>query len=405
MKKSILALLFLCLFMADATAQLTVGAEILIRDHQQGLRRHSIGLVMNPTARINGVHMLDTLIALDLPVKALFAPEHGFRGEAGAGETIEDGIDQATGLPVHSLYGQTRKPTAEMLEGIDLLLFDMQDVGARFYTYNVTLGRLLEAAGKHDVDVWVLDRPNPAGGNYISGWLMQDSLQSFVGAWPIPIAHGMTLGELGKMMIGENWLDVEHKPTLRVIPMEGWDRSMRWNESSLDWFPPSPNLPEFEHALVYLGTCLIEGTNLSEGRGTPDPFLTIGAPWLKLPMYKLDQLENRYRITIDTISFNPVSIPGKSRHPKFQDQRCQGISLRVKPGQMDQFRPVEFGVELLHILKQANPKLEIEPYMYNLTGSSKIDSLLDSKKPIKSFGWEEEIKEFINRREPYLLYE
>src|SRR5690554_6829215 len=176
--------------------RVTIGAEKLIAQHLDELSGKRIGLVMNPTARIGDVHMLDTLLALDVNITALFAPEHGFRGEAGAGELIEDGIDRESGLPVFSLYGETRQPTPEMLSHVDILIFDMQDVGARFYTYIATLGLVIEAAANASVPVWVLDRPNPAGGNYVSGWLLEDEFTSFVGPYPIPIAHGLTMGEI-----------------------------------------------------------------------------------------------------------------------------------------------------------------------------------------------------------------
>src|SRR5699024_177258 len=177
-----LPLLAVCVFACQSfsssdSSKVKVGAEVLLEEHLDELEGKRVGLVMNPTARVEGAPMLDTLLAA----------EHGFRGDAGAGETIENGVDQATGLPVFSLYGETRKPTSEMLSKVDLLLFDMQDVGARFYTYNVTMGNVIEAAAAEDVPVWVLDRPNPAGGNYISGWMMQDEHRSFVGAYPIPM--------------------------------------------------------------------------------------------------------------------------------------------------------------------------------------------------------------------------
>lgn len=163
-----------------------VGADLLIQRHLPELTGRNIGLVMNPTARVDGTHMLDTLRSLGVSIKALFAPEHGFRGNYGAGEKIADGVDASTGLPVFSLYGATRKPSPAMLEGIDLLIFDMQDVGARFYTYISTLGLVLEAAAENNIEVWVLDRPNPAGGNYVSGWMLDPKHTSFVGAFPIP---------------------------------------------------------------------------------------------------------------------------------------------------------------------------------------------------------------------------
>ena len=172
----------------------TTGAEVLIAEHLAELEGRRVGLVMNPTARIRGTHMLDTLRSRGVSVAALYAPEHGFRGDYGAGEKIADGVDAATGLPVYSLYGTTRKPTPEMLAGVDVLIFDMQDVGARFYTYISTLGLVMEAAAEQGKEVWVLDRPNPASGNYVSGWMLDAMHTSFVGAFPIPIAHGMTLG-------------------------------------------------------------------------------------------------------------------------------------------------------------------------------------------------------------------
>src|SRR5699024_5356082 len=206
---------------------------------------------VNHTALLDVTHMLDTLLALDVSVIALNVPEYAFRRQSGAGETISNGKDQATGLPVYSLYSETRKPTPEMLENVDLLLYDMQGVGARFYTYNTTLGLVIEAAAEADIPIWVLDRPNPAGGNYVAGWVLDEQYESFVGAYPIPMAHGLTLGELAKMMVGEHWIDYEKKPALRVIKMKGWDRSMKWSETGLEWFAPSPNLPRFENAYVY----------------------------------------------------------------------------------------------------------------------------------------------------------
>ncbi|MEX0823422.1 MAG: DUF1343 domain-containing protein, partial [Balneolaceae bacterium] len=249
------------------------GAEILISDHLDELDGKRMGLVMNPTARIGTTHVLDTLLALDANITALFAPEHGFRGEAGAGEKIEDGTDQASGLPVFSLYGDTRKPTPEMMNAVDILIFDMQDVGARFYTYISTLGLVLEAASESGTPVWILDRPNPLGGNYVSGWVLEEEFKSFVGAYPIPIAHGLTMGELGLMIAGEGWMDFENKPELRVIKMNGWSRNMIWPDTGLPWVSPSPNLARFDQAFIYPGMVYFEGTTLSEGRGTEDPFL------------------------------------------------------------------------------------------------------------------------------------
>lgn len=377
--------------------QVRVGAEVLISEHLDELKELRVGLVMNPTARVNGTHMLDTLLSRDVNVTALFAPEHGFRGEAGAGEVIKDGVDQETGLPVYSLYGDTKKPTPRMLETVDILLFDMQDVGGRFYTYNVTLGLLVEAASQSDVPVWVLDRPNPAGGEYVAGWILEDRYKSFVGAYPIPMTHGMTLGELAKMMIGEGWLQVASQPRLKVIPVKGWERSMKWPETGLEWYPPSPNLPGFEHAYAYLGTVLFEGTNISEGRGTDDPFLMIGAPFLDLNQDSLQQLSQEFpSITVEATTFTPASLPGKSLNPKHQDETCYGVKIGIK--EFDNVDPVKFGVRLLEVMMTGSSEAETNDFIYKLAGSKAVTSFETS-------GWEQEISSFKEARRPYLIYD
>lgn len=381
----------------DKVKTVSVGAEILLERYLDDLKGQRVGLVMNPTARVNARHMLDTLLSRNVNITALFAPEHGFRGEAGAGEVIEDGVDRQTGLPVYSLYGETKKPTSEMLQDIDILLFDMQDVGARFYTYNVTLGLLLEAAAGNGIPVWVLDRPNPAGGEYVAGWILEEQYKSFVGAYPIPMAHGMTLGELAKMMVGEGWLDVEKQPELRVIPLEGWQRSMKWQETGLDWYPPSPNLPAFEHAYMYLGTVLFEGTNISEGRGTADPFLTIGAPFIKLNEDSLRSFSEKFpAVSVEQTTFTPQSLPGKSLNPKFKDEQCFGVQINVSD--FENVDPVKFGVDLLELMLSSSGEAEMNDFIYKLAGSKKIESFDTSQ-------WQEDIKTFKEKRGKYLLYD
>lgn len=384
-------------------ASVTTGAEVLLRDHLDELDGQRVGLVMNPTARVEGVHMLDALLERGVNITALFAPEHGFRGDAGAGEVIEDGVDQATGLPVFSLYGDTRKPTPEMLEKVDLLVFDMQDVGARFYTYNVTLGNIIEAAAANQTPVWILDRPNPAGGEYVTGWMLQDEHRSFVGAYPIPMVHGMTLGELAKMMVGESWISFEQEPKIRVIEMEGWERSMIWPDTGLEWVPPSPNLPEFEHAFVYLGTVLFEGTNMSEGRGTPDPFLTIGAPTAKLTNKQVNDLRSGFpSVSFDKYKFRPRSMPGKAPNPKHEGELCYGVNLNVlKIRSLD---PVELGVVLLSVLMESAEDVSVNSFMPKLTG-------IDNEKLLKQISdstyheeWQKTAQKFKKDREEYLLY-
>lgn len=372
------------------------GAELLIAEHLYELEGRKIGLVMNPTARIANVHLLDTLLQLKVDIKALFSPEHGFRGQFSDGEIIQDGIDKQSGLPVYSLYGATKKPTQDMLKGIDLLLFDMQDVGARFYTFNSTMRYVIEAASEYNIEIWILDRPNPASGEYVSGWVLDAEFESMVGSHFTPVAHGMTLAELALMGIGEGWYQLDRNPQIRVIKMEGWTRSMKWPDTGLPWTPPSPNLPTFEHAFVYLGTCFIEGTNISEGRGTPNPFLTVGAPDYISDIADLNILKEKYKVEIDTLSFEPKSIPRKSLHPKYKDVLLGGIYIHPKS---DFLMPVEFGVDVTnHFLKNA-PKSTFREYINLLTGKKFNDN--DSLK----INWLNEVNNFKIKRKKYLLYQ
>jgi uncharacterized protein YbbC (DUF1343 family) len=282
-----------------------------------------------------------------------------------------------------------------MLSEVDIILFDMQDVGARFYTYNTTLKNVIESATENNKEVWILDRPNPAGGNYVSGWVLEDGFESMVGSHPIPIAHGMTLGELALMGIGEDWYQFSDKASVKVIKMEGWKREMRWPETGLKWVPPSPNLPTFEHAYVYLGTCFFEGLSISEGRGTEDPFLTIGGPNLEIPLQTINELVQIYHVQIDTISFIPHSFPGKSLYPKFEGKKLNGFTIKTTP-EFD--KPVEFGLSLLHALRVSNTQITQREHLYLLAGTKKIDSYSPE------FDWGQKFQAFIESRKKYLLY-
>lgn len=384
-------------------AVIKVGAKVLIQEYLDELDGRNIGLVMNPTARVDGVHMLDTLIALGLPVKALFAAEHGFRGSQGAGEIIQDGLDEATGLPVFSLYGATKKPTAQMLEDIDVLLFDMQDVGARFYTYNSTMKYVIEAAAEQGIEVWILDRPNPLGGDYVAGWVLEPEYNSFVGTYPIPIAHGLTLGELAQMALGEDWYETDAKVNLRVIPMSGWQREMKWNDTQLEWVPPSPNLPTFEHAYAYIGTCFFEGTTLSEGRGTEHPFLMMGGE----STFLNDDVSlwSNYGVRLQPMQFTPVSIPGKALRPKGEGLLLHGI---LWENALDHPDPLTVGLRMMQWLMEQSPEATFKDYLYLLAGTDKIDEL--SRKRINlntdslDIDWGSNFESFKEKRRNYLLY-
>lgn len=379
------------------------GAAVLLDAHLEELRGRNVGLVANPSARVNGTHLLDSLITLGVDIKALFAPEHGFRGDRPAGEEIKDGIDTDTGLPVFSLYGATRKPTKAMLDGIDLLIFDMQDVGVRFYTYIPTLGLVIEAAAEHGVEVWVLDRPNPLGGEYVSGFMLEDAHRSFVGMFPVPVAHGLTMGEMANMMVAEGWIHLENGPELKIIQMKNWERNRSWTETGHDWRAPSPNLPHFTNALVYPGTCFIEGTTMSEGRGTRDPFMMVGSPGLAMPDSVINRLMETYPVLLQKIEFTPETIQGMAVNPKHEGKAVSGF--RITPQTLDpvELKPVEFGLELIREMLRHAPEASVNRFMYNLAGTRKIDDFLKSDLPPSAF-WEDEIGRFMELREIYFLY-
>jgi uncharacterized protein YbbC (DUF1343 family) len=376
------------------------GAHVLLDAHLEELKGKRIGLVMNPTSRVNGVHMVDTLLSLGVEVTALFAPEHGFRGEAGAGEVIENGIDQETGLPVFSLYGKTRKPTPEMLEKVDILLLDLPDVGLRFYTYNSTMGLVLEATAENNKELWILDRPDPLGGDFVSGWTLEERYKSFVGSYPVPTAYGLTMGELAKMAVGEGWLRLDKQPNLKIIKAEGWKRSTKWPGTGLEWVPPSPNLPTFEHLFAYAGSVIFEGTNISEGRGTPDPFLMIGSPTVKFTASELSAIEKEFSVQLDSVSFIPRSIPGKSISPKYEGEPCFGIKISFN-GEYNQTDPVKLGIRLLEFMQAHTSNFEIKSFANKLSGIN-LQKAMEMPDALPS--WKEGVARFREKRKPYLLY-
>ncbi|HEY0996642.1 MAG TPA: DUF1343 domain-containing protein, partial [Gemmatimonadaceae bacterium] len=256
----------------------TLGVETLLRDSLGVLRGKRVGLITNHSGRDRaGRSTIDLLHrATGVQLTALFGPEHGLRGVAGAGEHVASGVDSATGLPVYSLYGETRVPTAEMMRTVDVLVYDIQDVGARVYTYPWTMAESMIAAGKAGKQFVVLDRPDPIRGDFVQGGVLDSAFRSFVGMYPIPLRYGLTVGELARWLVTDGGVKVD----LTVIPMGGWKRSMWWEQTGLTWVNPSPNLRTVEATILYPGTVMFEGTNLSEGRGTEAPFQLVGAPWL-----------------------------------------------------------------------------------------------------------------------------
>ena len=306
------------------------GLDVLLEKKKNVIQGKSIALVTNHSGIDRfGIPNYKRLMTMDdVDLKVIFSPEHGLFGEADAGEKVTYSKSNLNLPEVISLYGKTRKPPIEMLEGIDLILYDIQDIGARFYTYITTLGLVMESAGELGISVIVLDRPNPIRGDIIEGPILNLDYQTFVGYYPIPIRYGGTVGDLAYEIIEEKW--ISPLPELEIIEMEGWKKNLWFDETDLPWVKPSPNIPDLETAIIYPGMCIIEGTNLSEGRGTLNPFKQIGAPWVDGKI--LSQKLNKYKlpgVVFKPALFTPISIPGMSTYPKFQDEKCSGIEIVI----------------------------------------------------------------------------
>ncbi len=384
---------------------------MLAARHFDLLRGKRVGLITNHTARIDTMHLIDRLMAEpEVHLVALFAPEHGLRGTAAAGEEIRDGRDVRTGLPVYSLYGATRKPTPEMLAGLDVLVFDLQDVGARCYTYISTLGLAMQAAAEAGIPFVVLDRPNPLGGTLLSGFVLEPTHASFVGLYPIPLVYGLTIGELARMIQGERLLPGLEHLNLIVVPLEGWRRTMQWPDTGLPWRPPSPNLPTFEAALAYPGTVFFEAVDGSEGRGTEAPFLQVGTPWANAQALA-DTLNAR---RLPGVRFEPISFVPQPRsgapHPRYEDTQLHGVRLHITDRR--QFRPVVTGIHLLHAFyHQAPPSyrdtfIQRPDWLARLAGTQRLHELLRAGASPERIiaGWRDEVAAFQKQRQPYLLY-
>jgi uncharacterized protein YbbC (DUF1343 family) len=390
-------------------SRVKIGAEILIEKRLDLIKGKKIGIVTNHTGILpDGRHIVDVLNEIEgVKIVALFGPEHGIRGEVPDGKSISHGVDAKTGIPVFSLYGEVKKPTEEMLKDIDVLIFDIQDVGARFYTYISTMSYCMEACAEMGKKFIVLDRPNPIRGVYVDGPILEPRFKSFVGLHPIPVAHGMTVGELAKMFNDEGWLKNAVKADLTVVKMENYSRKMWFDQTGLPWVKPSPNMMTLKTAIVYTATCFIEGTNVSEGRGTQHPFEWIGAPWIDGE--KLAKELNYYKlpgVKFEPISFTPTDIEKVTVDPKYEGEKCGGVYLNVYD--REKFEPVKVGVYILYALKKLYPdKFKWRTAGQDrLWGTDKVRLMIDEgKKPdeiIKT--WEDDVKKFLSIRQKYLLY-
>ncbi len=409
-----LTCLFIIIYIASTNiyaqeVKVTVGADILVSDSLHLIENKQIGIVTNHSAILsNGAHLVDTLVTLsDVKVTTLFGPEHGIRGNAPDGHSIKDGIDPKTGLPVYSLYGKTRKPTKEMLKNIDILIFDIQDIGARFYTYISTLHYTLISAAENNIPIIVLDRPNPINGVTIDGPIRTEEFKSFVAIAPIPIQHGMTIGELATMFNNENWLGNGLKANLTIIKMDGWNREYFFDDCNLPWIAPSPNMPNLETAIIYPGMCLIEGVNISEGRGTYSPFLTFGAPFINSDslLLQLEQFNNS-GIELQSISFTPKSIPNMSTYPKYKNVKCNGIEIKVVD--KEKINALRFGIEVLYSIHKLYPnKFEFRKnWLDKLFGNKNLTEMLkNNSTPNEIFAtWTNELEDFKKLSNKYFLY-
>lgn len=395
---------------APAATVVQTGAQNLVASNFEVLRGKRVGLIVNHTALVDTTHLIDLVYgADDVTLVALFGPEHGLRGTADAGEKVDDGRDARTGVPVFSLYGRHRSPTPEMLEGIDVLVFDIQDVGARFYTYISTMALAMQAAARHNIEFVVLDRPNPLGGTYVGGFMLEPTHTSFVGQFAIPIAHGMTVGELARMVKGERLMTGLENLNLTVVETSGWTRAMRWEETGMPWVAPSPNIPDIETARLYPGTCFFEGTSASEGRGTRQPFRLLGAPWAngEALATTLSGL-NLPGVTFESAAFTPVSIQGMSSSPKLQDQPLQGV--RVSVTDPDALDAVAVGIHILHAFYAQAPNkndfLSRKDFLALLAGTRNLERMLtrgDTPEAIIA-AWQNDVAQFRQTRAPYLLY-
>lgn len=359
-----------------------VGAE-QVEQYLPQLKGKNVALVVNQTSKVFDEHLVDVLLKKDIDIKMIFAPEHGFRGNRDAGEKFDSSIDTKTGIPLVSLYGKNRKPSLSTMKNLDVIIFDIQDVGVRFYTYISTMHYMMEAAADAGVEFMVLDRPNP-NGDFVDGPILEEEFRSFVGMHPIPLLHGMTVAELALMIKGEGWLTSEKELSLTVHKVQHYQRNYPYSLP----IKPSPNLPNAHSIALYPSIAFFEATPVSIGRGTPFPFQVIGH-------------EN---IHIGGFNFTPVSMPGAASKPKFMNIRVQGEDLR---------QVVSHGLNLRYILSWYKAFAEREVTFFNspkfmdkLAGTDKLRKAIMAGKSAEQIrlSWRAGIIDFKQKRKPYLLY-
>ncbi|MBI5567577.1 MAG: DUF1343 domain-containing protein [Chloroflexi bacterium] len=374
------------------------GLDRLLGDAARVLAGQRIGLVTSASSVTRALTPTrDALLDAGVQIVALFGPEHGFSATVADAEPVPSGRDRRSGLPIYSLFGDVYKPTPAMLDNIDALVYDLQDVGVRFYTFTTTLAFLLEACAEHHLPLIVLDRPNPITGLLIEGPLIEPAQQSFLGHGPLPLRYGLTLGELA--IFYDRELNIG--APLQVVTMRGWSRAQWYDETDLVWVPPSPGMPHFDTTVVYPGTCLIEGTNVTEGRGTPLPFEIIGAPWIdgealaaELNALRLEGV--RFR----AIEFTPSEW-------KYPHQLCEGVQVHVTA--REALRPVTMGLHLIRTLGDMYPAQFAwrAEHFDSLIGNTSTREQLERGVKVDAIttAWEDEQAAFRSRSRAYWLYD
>lgn len=385
------------------------GLDVLFESNLDLLDGSRVGLIVNPASINSGFEHAADLFHQhpQINLTALFGPQHGIRGET-QDNMIEWRTfrDSRTGLPAYSLYGDTRKPTPDMLAGVDVLVFDIQDAGTRVYTFVYTMALAMEAARECGLRFIVLDRPNPIGGVEIEGNILEPEFQSFVGMFPIPMRHGMTIGEVALLFNREFGIGCE----LEVVRMEGWRRSMWYEDTRLPWVMPSPNMPTVDTAVVYPGSVMFEGANVSEGRGTTRPFEIIGAPHIEADRLIGELMKDH----LPGVVFRPLHF--QPTFHKFAGELCGGIQIHVID--RNAFKPVITGVAIIGAIRRLYPdafqwKQPPYEYVYDklpfdvINGSSRLREQIEAGTPVSEIegSWREGLSEFAERRESYLLYD
>lgn len=381
--------LFICwLAVLQATAQVKNGADRL-EELFPLLENKRISLVVNQTSLVQNVHLLDTLYNKRMHITQVFAPEHGFRGDADAGEFIKNGKDYRTQVPIISLYGKNKKPQPSQLQQTDIVIFDIQDVGARFYTYISTMFYVMQACAENNKELIILDRPNPC--DYVDGPVLDMKYKSFVGILPIPILHGCTIGELAQMINGEGWLGKNLQCPLKVITIEDWKHGQPYSLP----VKPSPNLPNDQAIALYPSFCPFEGTSVSVGRGTDFPFQIIGSPTTKNLKFR----------------FMPHPMKGSDKHPLHQDTYCYGLNLssekNIPKGFSLQY-VIQFYNYFQNLTKHAEKDFFTRPHWFDLlmgTNQVRLDILKNKTEEQIRSAWQKKLNQYKEIRKKYLLYE